>query len=106
MAVEENENSAIEGSIDPNYPVFAELNLTFAEALWGDTQHTVSGSYIFFLESIEKATLVLLFQHWAQMLPDLLHMQTLHFEVIGLDEQIVTLEAKLKAEDKIIKALS
>jgi len=33
-------------------------------------------------------------------------MQTLHYKALGLDEKIVSLEAVLKAEDKIIKALS
>jgi len=33
-------------------------------------------------------------------------MQALHYKVIGMDEQIVTLEAELKAEAEIIKALS
>jgi len=33
-------------------------------------------------------------------------MQTLHYEALGLYEQIVPLGADLKAEDKIIKALS
>jgi len=36
----------------------------------------------------------------------MLRMQTLHYEVLDLDEQIVSLEADLKAEDAIIEALS
>jgi len=40
------------------------------------------------------------------MLPDLLHMQTLHYKFLDLDKQIVSLVSDLKAEDKIIKALS
>jgi len=33
-------------------------------------------------------------------------MQTLHYEVLGLDQLIVSLEADLKAEDPIIEVLS
>jgi len=40
------------------------------------------------------------------MLPYLLRMQTLHYEVLDLDEQIVSLEADLKAEDVVTEALS
>jgi len=39
------------------------------------------------------------------MLPDLLHMQTLHYEVLDLDKQIESLEADLKARDELIKTL-
>jgi len=40
------------------------------------------------------------------MLPILLRMQTLHYEVLGLDQQAVSLEADLEAEEAIIEALS
>jgi len=36
MAVDKNENFAPEGSIDPNFPVFARFNLAFPKALWDD----------------------------------------------------------------------
>jgi len=42
MAVDENGNSAAEGFIDPNCPVFARLNLELPEASWTVTQHAVS----------------------------------------------------------------
>jgi len=42
MAVDEEGNSADEGSIDPSCPVFARLNLAFPEALWDDA-HLQSG---------------------------------------------------------------
>jgi len=42
MAVDENGNSAAEGSIDPNCPVFARLNLELPQASWADAQHAVS----------------------------------------------------------------
>jgi len=42
MAVDENGNSAAEGPIDPNCPVFARLNLEFPQASWTDAQHAVS----------------------------------------------------------------
>jgi len=35
-----------------------------------------------------------------------LQMQTLHYEVLGLDQQIVSLEADLKAKDAKIEALT
>jgi len=40
------------------------------------------------------------------MLPSLLCMQILQYKVLSLDQQIVSLEADLKAEDAIIEALS
>jgi len=40
------------------------------------------------------------------MLPDLLRMQTLQYKVIDPDQQIVSLEAYLMAENRIIKSLS
>jgi len=42
MAVDENGNSAAEGLIDPNCPVFARLNLEFPQASWTDARHAVS----------------------------------------------------------------
>jgi len=42
MAVDENGNSAAEGPIDPNCPVFDRLNLEFPQASWTDAQHVVS----------------------------------------------------------------
>jgi len=96
---------AIEGSIDPNCPVFAQLNHAFSEVSWDDTLQ-VASFLRFFLESLEKTPLVLLFQHWTRMLTDLLHIQTLHYKVIVLAEQTVTLEVVLKVEDEIIKASS
>jgi len=94
MAVDENENSADEGFQDPNCSAFARLKLTFPEALWDDAQHAVS-VVRFFLELL--ITCSLLSQHWARMLPDLLHMQTLRYEVLDLDKQIDSLEADLEA---------
>jgi len=41
MTIDENGNSAIEGSIDPNCPVFARLNLEFTQASWTAAQHVV-----------------------------------------------------------------
>jgi len=38
MAVDENGNSAAEGSLDPNCPVFVRLNLEFPNASWNDAQ--------------------------------------------------------------------
>jgi len=42
MAVDKNGNSAAEGLIDANCPVFVRLNLEFPQASWTDTQHAVS----------------------------------------------------------------
>jgi len=41
MAVDENGNSA-QGSLDPNCPVFARLNLEFPNVFWTDAQRAVS----------------------------------------------------------------
>jgi len=41
MAVAENGNSAAEGSLDLNCPVFARLNLEFPNASWTDAQYAV-----------------------------------------------------------------
>jgi len=38
MAVDENGNSAVEGSLDPNCPVVGRLSLEFPDASWDDTQ--------------------------------------------------------------------
>jgi len=42
MGVDENGNSAAEGSIDPNCHVFPRLNLELPQASWTDAQHAVS----------------------------------------------------------------
>jgi len=42
MAVDENGNTAAEGLIDPNCPVFARLNLEFPQASWTAARHAVS----------------------------------------------------------------
>jgi len=42
MAVDENGNSAGEGSIDPNCFVFARLNLELPNSSWDDAQRVVS----------------------------------------------------------------
>jgi len=44
MAVDENGNSAEEGPLDPNCPVFARLNLAFPDPSLVDAQRTVSTS--------------------------------------------------------------
>jgi len=42
MGVDENGNSAAEGSLDPNCPLFARLNLEFPNASWNDAHRAVS----------------------------------------------------------------
>jgi len=42
MAVDENGNSADEGSIDPNCPIFDPVNFTFPQASWYDARRAVS----------------------------------------------------------------
>jgi len=41
MVVDENGDSADEGSLETNCAVFACLNLAFPEASWDETQHAV-----------------------------------------------------------------
>jgi len=40
------------------------------------------------------------------MLPNLLRLQALHYKVLNLDQQIISLEANLEAEDAVNNALS
>jgi len=103
MAVDENGNTAAEGLIDPNCPVFARLNLEFPQASWTAARHAVSRVIVQeFLESKPYTSL----QQWAQILPSLLRMQTLHYEVLDLDRQAESLEADLEATDDVVNALS